>query len=102
MSDVLGPRIANDFRLTARPGPGRTASRSHRSRRSSGLEAREQVIGPRPPGRRIPTTTLGLIETRDLLVPGREGIRILESRDHLDGFEQMRLRLRPFAALREH
>src|SRR5947209_5007260 len=57
---------------------------------------------PRPPRGRVAAATLGLIEARDLLVPSRERVRVLESRDHLDRLEQMCLRLRPVAALREH
>src|SRR3989442_8909015 len=74
---------------------------SDRSLVSPGLEAREQVVRTGPPWSRVAASTLGLVEPRDLLVPGRERVGVLESGDHLDGLEKMRLRLRPIPALRD-
>src|SRR2546430_14113975 len=104
MSDGLRPGIwgqCSDSNV-ALVGPQDPRSGSGRGRRPAALEAREEVIGPRPPRGRVAAATLGLVEARDLLVPGRQGVRVLESRDYLDGLEQMGLRLRPLAALREH
>src|SRR5436309_7656090 len=104
MSDGLRPGFRDDVPVRMWPWlePQDPRSGSDRGRRPATLEAREQIIGPRPPRGRVAAATLGLIEARDLLVPRRERVRILESRDHLDRLEQMRFRLRPVAALREH
>src|SRR5881628_3067504 len=104
MSDGLRPGFPDDVpvRMWSWLEPHDPRSGSDRGRRPAALEAREQVIRPRPPWGRVAAATLGLIEARDLLVPSRERVRILESRDHLDRLEQMRFRLRPVAALREH
>src|SRR5213593_880228 len=91
--DVRRPQTVNRGRFfdaatraTMAADPG---LRSHRSRRPPGLEPREQVIRPRPPGSRIAPTPLGLVEPSDLLVPGRQGVRVLEPRNHLDGLEEI-------------
>src|SRR6184192_549645 len=66
------------------------------------LEPRVQSLGPRSPGGGVPAAALGLVEAGQLLVAGRERVRIVEAVDDLDGSEEMFLRLRPFAAPREH
>src|SRR5207249_10097232 len=104
MSDGLRPGFPDDVpvRMWSWLEPRDPPAGSDGGRRPAAWEAREQVIRPRPPWGRVAAATLGLIEARDLLVPSRERVRILESRDHLDRLEQMRFRLRPVAALREH
>src|SRR5437773_1466677 len=66
------------------------------------LEPRVQSLGPRSPGGGVSAAALGLVEAGQLLVAGREGVRIVEAVDDLDGSEEMFLRLRPFAAPCEH
>src|SRR5881397_701726 len=104
MSDAPEPGFGRNVSVPSRSalGPQDPGSGSDRGRWPAALEPREEVIGPRAPRGRVAAATLGLVEARDLLVPGRQGVRVLESRDHLDGLEQMGLRLRPLAPLREH
>src|SRR5207249_11153770 len=76
-----------------------------RSRADSGpvaLEPREQAFGARPPGRRISAASLRVIESGELLVPRREGVRVVEPVDDLDGAEQLFLGLGPIAPPRKH
>src|SRR5438445_1533169 len=103
MSDGLRPGFRDDVpvRMWSSLEPQDPRLGSDRGRRPASLEAREQIIGPRSPRGRVAAATLGLIQARDLLVPGRERVWVLESRDHLDRLEQMRFRLRPLATLRE-
>src|SRR2546422_8932516 len=104
MSDGLRPGFRDDVsvRMWSWLEPQDPRSGSDRGRRPATLEAREQIIRTRPPWGRVAAATLGLIEARDSLVPSRERVRVLESPDHLDRLEQMCLRLRPLAALREY
>src|SRR2546428_6695224 len=100
--DVRRASVASPDRFALRrPRRFESGLPSDRSLVSPGLEAREQVVRTGPPWSRVAASTLGLVEPCDLLVPGRERVRVLESGDHLDGHEEMRLRLRPVPALRE-
>src|SRR5205809_2671604 len=71
-------------------------------RRTAGVEAGEQVVRAGPPRRRVRAAALSLVQLREILVAARERIGIVESRDELDGPEQVLLRLRPVPALREN
>src|SRR3989442_7020068 len=104
MSDGLRPGFPDDVpvRMWSWLEPQDPRSGADRGRRPATLEAREQVIRPRPPRGRVAAAALGLIDARDLLVPSRERVRGLESRDHLDRLEEMCLRRRPVAALLVH
>src|SRR5438128_7111868 len=100
--DVRRASVASPDRFALRrPRRFESGLPSDRSLVSPGLEAREQVVRTGPPWSRVAAAALGLVEPRNLFVPGRERVRVLESGDHLDGLEEMRLRLRPIPALRE-
>src|SRR2546430_16412271 len=103
MSDGLRPGFPDDVpvRMWSWLEPQDPRSGSDRGRRPAALEAREQVIRPRPPRGRVAAATLGLIEARDLLVPSRERVRVLEARVPLVRLEQMWLRVRRLAASSE-
>src|SRR5438552_18853952 len=66
------------------------------------LEAGVESLGPRSPGGRVTAAALRVVQAGEILVAGRERVRIVEAVDDLDGSEEMLLRLRPFTALREH
>src|SRR3989442_2676831 len=100
--DVRRASVASPDRFALRrPRRFESGLPSDRSLVSPGLEAREQVVRTGPPWSRVAAAALGLVEPRNLFVPGRERVRVLETGDHLDGLEEMRLRLRPIPALRE-
>src|SRR5947209_18554671 len=100
--DVRRASVASPDRFALRrPRRFESGLPSDRSLVSPGLEAREQVVRTGPPWSRVAAAALGLVEPRDLLVPGRERVVVLESGDHLDGLEEVRFRLRPVPALRE-
>src|SRR5207253_10846263 len=86
MSDGLRPGFPDDVpvRMWSWLEPQDPRSGSDRGRRPAALEAREQVIRPRPPRGRVAAATFGLIEARDLRVPRRERLRILQSSDPFD------------------
>src|SRR5437879_5488300 len=70
--------------------------------RRTSLEPREQSFRSGPPRRRIAPASLCVVQAGELLIPRREGVRVVESVDDLDGAEQLFLRLGPIAPLREH
>src|SRR6059036_2632711 len=86
MSDGLRPGFPDDVpvRMSSWLEPQGPRSGADRGRRPATLEAREQIIRPRPPRGRVAAATLGLIEARDLLVPSRERVRVL-ARDSVRG-----------------
>src|SRR5256885_11026605 len=66
------------------------------------LEPREQSFRSGPPRRRIAPASLRVVQAGELFIPRREGVRVVESVDDLDGAQQLFLRLGPIAPLPEH
>src|SRR3989442_7345185 len=74
-SDICPTLLDRDFEEMSRfpsrsaLGPQDPGSGSDRGRRAAALDAREEVIGPRPPRGRVAAATLGLVQAHDVLVP---------------------------------
>src|SRR5712691_1078468 len=106
-SDVCPTR---DFGASSVPLSIHVAARPLRSSSSptraplhtSALDTGEESFGPRPPRRRVHASSLRLVEVCELHVAAGERGRIVESRDRLDGAEELIFGFRPLPALREY
>src|SRR2546427_12931091 len=99
--DVRRASVASPDRFALwRPRRFESGLPSDRSLVSPGLEAREQVVRTGPPCSRVAAAAWGLVEPRNLFVPGRERGRARESAGPRRRHEGARLRVRPMPRLR--